>query len=229
MANGPSRCGSVGVSGWGGKGAPFSRFSTPILRYSHTPTHPPGFTLIELLLVVIIMMLAAAMAVPSFIRSYRGAKLRTSARAVVMSHRFARSTAVLKQVQVAVLYDVQKNTIEVVSVADASAARNHDQVYEERARQAEAAAKADPNDGTQPAATPAGGVMQELVRPIAEGVKIASFESDKVEQEKDGIYWVNYYRNGMCDPYSLRLSDEYKKSATITVDPLSGKAKVEYE
>ena len=174
------------------------------------------------------MMLAAAMAVPAFIRSYRGAKLRTSARAVVMSHRYARGTAVLKQVQVAVLYDAQKNTIEIVSVADESAARDHEKVSEERAQQAEALAQAAPGEETKPAA-PAGGVLSEMNRALADGVRIASFESEKVEQEKDGIYWVNYYRNGMCDPYVIELQDEYRKSATVTVDPLSGKAKVEYD
>ena len=195
--------------------------------------HPPfrgrrAFTLIELLLVIVIMMLAAAMAVPSFIRSYRGAKLRTSARAVVMSHRYARGMAVLKQVQVAALFDVKKNTIEIVSVTDESALTHHDKVFEERNKQAEEEVKATSGEEIK-AAAPAGGVVSELVRPLAEGVHIAHFESEKVEQEKDGIYWVNYYRNGMCDPYSMELRDEYYKSATVTVDPLSGKAKVVYE
>jgi type II secretion system protein H len=188
-----------------------------------------GFTLIELLLVIVIMMLAAAMAVPSFVRSYRGAKLRTSARSVVMSHRYARGMAVLKQTDVAILYDAKKNTIEIVSVTDSAAARDHNKVSEERAQQAQAAANAAPGEGAQPAAQTAGGVLSELVRPLADGVSITSFESSKVEQEKDGIYWINYYRNGMCDPYSIELQDEYHKSATVTVDPLSGKAKVVYD
>ena len=199
---------------------------TPSLHSSRSR----AFTLIELLLVIVIMMLAAALAVPSFIRSYRGAKLRTSARAVVMSHRYARGMAVLKQIDVAVLYDAKKNTIEVVSVTDAAAARNHGQVSEARAQQAEEAAKATPAaDGAAPAPQTAGGVLSELLRPLADGVHISNFESDKVEQEKDGIYWVNYYRNGMCDPYSIEIEDEYHKSATVTVDPLSGKAKVDYD
>ena len=188
-----------------------------------------AFTLIELLLVVVIMLLASAIAVPSFVRSYRGAKLRTSARAVVMSHRYARGTAVLKQVEVAVLYDAKKNTIEIVSVTDPAAARDHDQVAEERARAAADLAKVTAAGGAEPPPRPAGAVASELVRRLAEGVSIVNFESEKVEQEKDGLYWVNYYRNGMCDPYSLELRDEYNKAAVVTVDPLSGKAKVEYE
>jgi hypothetical protein len=179
-------------------------------------------------MVIVIMMLAAAMAVPSFIRSFRGAKLRTSSRAVVMSHRYARGMAVLKQVHVAVLFDAKKSTIEIVSVTDDSAVRHHDKVFEEREKQAEVEAGPTAAEEIKPAA-PASGVVQELVRPLADGVKIAHFESEKVEQEKDGIYWVNYYRNGMCDPYSIELRDEYNKSATVIVDPLSGKAKVEYE
>lgn len=175
------------------------------------------------------MLLASAIAVPSFVRSYRGAKLRTSARAVVMSHRYARGTAVLKQVEVAVLYDAKKNTIEIVSVTDPAAARNHDQVAEERARAAADLAKVTAAGGAEPPPRPAGAVASELVRRLAEGVSIVNFESEKVEQEKDGLYWVNYYRNGMCDPYSLELRDEYNKAAVVTVDPLSGKAKVEYD
>ena len=175
------------------------------------------------------MMLSAAIAVPSFVRSYRGAKLRTSARAVVMSHRYARGMAVLKQNDAAILYDAKKNTIEIVTITDSAAARDHEQVSEARAQQAQEAARAATGDGAATAPQTAGGVKSEMTRSLQEGVTITSFESEKVEQEKDGIYWVNYYRNGMCDPYSIELRDEYRKSATVTVDPLSGKAKVEYE
>ena len=218
----------MGNGGWK-KGSRSSSIQHSPFSIPHSPFRGRrAFTLIELILVIVIMMVAAVMAVPSFIRSYRGAKLRTSARSVVMSHRYARGMAVLKQVQVAALFDAKKNTIEIVSVTDDSVVTHHDKVFEERDKRAEEEAKAALGEETKPAA-PAGGVISELVRPLADGVNIAHFESEKVEQEKDGIYWVNYYRNGMCDPYSIELRDEYYKSATVTVDPLSGKAKVAYE
>jgi hypothetical protein len=180
-------------------------------------------------MVVAITLLAAGMAVPMFIRSYKGAKLRTSARAVVMSHRYARGMAVLKQTQVAAIYDKVKNEIEVVSVASSAAHDDRSRFVDQRA-DSTGVESVDREAGNQ-AGGPAvpSGVSSELLRPLAEGVKIAAFESDKVEQERDGIYWVNYYANGMCDPYSVRLEDEQRRTATITVDPLSGKAKVEYE
>ena len=182
-----------------------------------------GFTLLEVLLVVAIILIAAGLAIPSFIRSYRGAKLRTSARAVVMSHRYARAMAVLKQTDVAILYDAKKGSIEIISVGGAK--------QDDRAKFLEArdnltgVAAAD----QQAAPAPAGPVVSELVRLLADGVSIVSFESDQAKQEKDGIYWVRYFKNGMCDKYTLRLKDEFDKSTEITVDPLSGKAKVEYE
>ena len=195
---------------------------------SSTPArHRSGFTLIELLLVVVITLLAAAMAVPSFVRSYRGAKLRTSARSIVMGHRYARGMAVLRQTRVAALFDLAKNEVEIVSVTvTAQAVGDRDHFLDRRADRTGVAAV---DDKAQPEAAAPANVVSELVRPMAEGVKITHFESEKVEQEKDGIYWVNYYPNGMCDPYSVEVEDEYGKSATIEVDPLSGKAKVEYE
>ena len=209
-----------------------------VLRKSSSPQHSNtpalhrfgrsrrGFTLIELLLVVVITLLAAGVAIPSFIRSYRGAKLRTSARAVVMSHRYARGMAVLKQTHVAALYDLAKHEVEVVSVAVTAQSVDDRSRFLDRRADRTGVESVDKNE--EPAAA-AANVMSELVRPMADGVKISSFESEKVEQEKDGIYWVNYYPNGMCDPYAVEIEDEYGKRARIEVDPLSGKAKVDYE
>ena len=46
-----------------------------------------GFTLLEILLVVVIVGVAAAVAMPMFARSFRGAKLRNSVRLVLTVHR----------------------------------------------------------------------------------------------------------------------------------------------
>lgn len=195
------------------------------------PSRRSAFTLIELLLVVVISLLAAALAVPSFVRSFRGAKLRTSARTVVMGHRYARGMAVLRQVPVAVLYDAEKGEMEIVSVP-AAARVNRDAFLDDRAARVgvdavdHAPAEEDAEGNPAP---PAGGVATEMVRRLAEGVRIASFDSDRVEREVNGVYWVNYYPNGMCDPYTIRLRDAYGQGAEVSIDPLSGKAEVDYE
>jgi prepilin-type N-terminal cleavage/methylation domain-containing protein len=184
-----------------------------------------AFTLIELMLVVVITLLASALAIPSFVRSMRGAKLRASTRSVLMCHRYARSMAVLQQTPVAALFDTAKAEIEIVSVK--SATDDREKFLDDRGNRT--GVEAVDNPGTEPAeAEPAkAGVESELIRPLEGGVRISSFESEKVEQERDGIYWVNYYPNGMCDPYTVTIEDEYHKSVQIKVDPLSGKAEVE--
>lgn len=183
-----------------------------------------GFTLMELLLVVVIMLLAAGLAIPSFVRSYRGAKLRTSARAIVMSHRYARAMAVLKQAQVATLFDKTRSQIEIVTTGGAGQ-DDRDKFLDGRAERT----GVESIDEKAEAGAPPGPVSSELVRPLADGVHIVSFESEGRVHEYKNVYWVNYYANGMCDPYTIGVEDEYHKSATIEVDPLSGKAKVEYD
>lgn len=167
-----------------------------------------GFTLIELVLVVLIVGLTAAFAIPSFVRSYQGAKLRTSARSVVMAHRFARSVAVLQQKYVAVYYYSEKNKIEVVSMAPESGGTGN--------------LEPSSNYGAESYQ-----VTVELERYLEQGVRILEFEIDKDGQIEKEAYWANYYPNGMSDSYGIRLADNLDKTLFIKVDSLSGKAKVE--
>lgn len=165
-------------------------------------------------------MIASALAVPSFIRSFRGAKLRSAARAVVMSHRYARAMAVLKQTDAAILFDGKIGEIEVVSVKNSAEAERNKFLDNRSGAAAGGSAGADAGSAS---------VVSEVRRRIPEGVQIERVESRTVKQEKDGLYWVRYYSNGMCDDYSVRLSDENQKRAIVRVDPISGKVAVEYE
>lgn len=184
----------------------------------------PGFTLLEVLLVVVILLVTSALAVPSFIRSFRGAKLRAAARAVVMSHRYARAMAVLKQTDAAILYDSKKGSIEIVTVKSSDeAARN--KFLDNRAGTGETPSGHARTEQRETADT----IVSELTRVVPEGVRIERLESSHVQREKDGLYWVMYYANGMCDDYTLHLIDEHQKRALIKVDPISGKASVTYE
>ena len=53
-------------------------------------------------------------------------------------------------------------------------------------------------------------------------------ESGKDAQQHEGIFWINFYPSGMCDDFSITLADDQNKTVTVSVDPLSAKAKVEY-
>ncbi|MBU1694783.1 MAG: prepilin-type N-terminal cleavage/methylation domain-containing protein [Verrucomicrobia bacterium] len=171
-----------------------------------------GFTLIELLLVVVIILLASFVAMPSFVRSLRGARLRASLRTVIMVHRYARSLSVLQQKHAAVLFDTEMQTLEVVVVTLRGGLDQTSGFLEDRAQAGE---------GFQADAEP------DLVRHLEEGVRILDVRIEKGGQENEGIYLVRYYPNGMCDAYSLRLADEKNKRVEIAVEPFSGQVKVE--
>jgi prepilin-type N-terminal cleavage/methylation domain-containing protein len=187
-----------------------------------------GFTLVEILLVVVILAVAAGIAVPSFSRSFRGAKLRNSVRMVLMAHRSAQSKAVLGQRYVAILFDAVKQTVEVVD-------------------QGQLGAKKDAFFGTLGSGAPAGGTMgavagggdpepsadagggtssgpsSVLVRQLEEGVRILEFRGGN---EIDELHFVAYYPNGSCQPYEVRLGDDGERATRIEVDGVTGRAKV---
>ena len=110
----------------------------------------------------------------------------------------------------ALLFDTEKSRVELVSVADSRNAQARNRFLDER--------------GAGLAGDEAGAtaVESEMVRSLGDQVNITSFSSDRAEQEVDGIYWINYHPNGMCDDFKLELRDEKNKGVAISVDPYSG-------
>lgn len=181
-----------------------------------------GFTLIELLLVVLIAGLAVGLAVPRFVESYKGARLRNSVRTVVRLHRFARSEAVLNQQENALLFDLPRRTITLISIPEEREASGFLDEEKDESIFDEPAEEAQDEEAEE--------IEQRIERSLEEDVAISDFECEIEEQEIDGIHWVAYFPNGMCDPYSLRLVDpDGEHSALIEIDSVSGKVEVQYE
>jgi len=178
--------------------------------------------MIELLLVVLIAGLVVGLAVPRFVESYKGARLRNSVRTVVRLHRFARSESVLNQQESALLFDLPKRTITLISIPKQEEVSGFlDQEQEESIFD-------DTPEETEEVAAQA--IEQRIERSLEEDVSIEDFECEIEEQEIEGIHWVGYFPNGMCDPYSLRLVDpDGEHSALIEIDSVSGKVEVEYD
>jgi type II secretion system protein H len=72
-----------------------------------------GFTLIELFLVIAIIGISTAIVLPSFVQSMKGNRLRVATRTVVKAGRYARSIAVLKQVPITIVFDLDSGTVSV--------------------------------------------------------------------------------------------------------------------
>ena len=171
-----------------------------------------AFTLIEVLLVVVIIMIITAVAIPSFARSFRGAKLRTAGRSLVMASRYARSVAVLQQVQTSLLFDSALGSYEIVSIStgNESAKFLNDSTGEQE---------------EQPAT-----VASILKRTLPEGVQFTGVRGTGEHEvpEIEGIFYVSYYPNGLCDAYEVGLVDDREKQMLMEVDPLSGKSTVTF-
>ncbi|MCS6772407.1 MAG: prepilin-type N-terminal cleavage/methylation domain-containing protein [Kiritimatiellae bacterium] len=207
--------------GSSGRGA--ERAADRSLRRSKQGSVPAGgraaFTLIELLLVVAIALIAAGIAVPLFARSFQGSQLRTAARHIVMSAKYARSMSVLRQQYMAILFDKASGQIEVVSFADRRALAARDNFVNTPV------AGEDGKDGKSEVA-PA--IRSELRKSLPADISIASFTTRTGARSLQDIYWVNYFPNGMAEGFEIELVDKLGKRARLRVDGLSGDAKVEF-
>lgn len=179
-----------------------------------------GFTLIEILIVVVIAAMAAGIALPGFVRTMRGSQLRTASRTVLMAHKYARSTSVLKQVPMAILLDSVASEVEIVSLSPAAGAEARSRFLDSRAEDQGPGAGED-------AEAPA--VETELVRTLGREVKIEEFRSERGGQEYEGVYWINYHPNGMSDGFELVLTDKNNRSVKIASDPISGKVEATFD
>ena len=190
----------------------------------------------ELLLVVTIFVLISGMAVPMFVSSFAGAKLRTSVRSVVMAHRYARNMAVLRQQPVAVVVSKERNSLEVVfltgreseSLSELTAAIADDN--EDGVPDSMSAAPVD----TGKAATNADGQVEDkattdMLRVLEPGVAIDSFETQRPASDDPNVPTaVLYYPSGLCDGFTMRLVDDHGRVAELTADQLTGQLDVQY-
>lgn len=181
-----------------------------------------GFTLLEILLVVVIIGIASAVAVPSFARSFRGAKLRASTRIVLGMHRNAQNKAVLGQRYMALLFDQRKGTLEMVDQGEPE--RKTDAFF--GAMDDSGGGMGDAMSGGEPpadAAEAAPAMSSLTVRKLEDGIRIVAFRGGR---EIDELHYVSYYPNGMCEAFEIQIGDEENRTARIRVDAVTGKAKV---
>ena len=194
-----------------------------------------GFTLIEILMVVAIFVLIAGIAAPMFAGSYAGAKLRSAARAVVMTHRYARNMAIMRQRPVAVLVNERRATLEVVLLTGRESEELTELAIPPDENGATFASANATNDADAAAATTNADAVAEdkatsdMLKELPEGISIDSFECQRPGSDAaDAPRVVCYYPSGLSDGFTLRVADARGRSVEITADPLTGEISTEF-
>jgi prepilin-type N-terminal cleavage/methylation domain-containing protein len=182
-----------------------------------------GFTLIEILIVVVIAALAATIALPGFVRTMQGSQLRTATRTVLMAHKYARSTSVLRQVPMAILLDSANNELEIVTMESGASSDARRGFLDERQAVASGLASA---GGMPDEEKPK--ISSELLRKFGRDVKIEAFRSERGGQKIEDVYFINYHPNGMSDGFELVLSDGSNRRVDIVSDAISGKVEAKF-
>lgn len=187
----------------------------------------PGFTLIELLMVVVLALLSLSLAIPAFSIASRTNRLRTGARTLVAAHRYARGMAVLRQADMVLLLDERAGRVQVVRV-DSSTLSTDTQtggVSESNVEAHREAAFYLSQDANSLRSAPTNAVTAELDRYLPEGIRFSRIEADPLQRHKT-TWWVDYWANGMCDPFEVEVSDDRGRCAVIRVDGFTGRAQI---
>ena len=182
-----------------------------------------GFSLIELILVMAVIAIASVVVVPQFFRSMRGNRLRSAARSVIVSGRYARSMALLKQQVMVMEFDIPGST---VTVRPARVNTNTPALTEDddnEARMALTAPETGPAVLTDDVNAEVEGTGNVELKRVLDRVNIVSIEVDGAEMfEEDAVVAVQYSNNGRCTPYAVLIKDEFDAAIRIEVDQLAG-------
>ncbi|MFC1497387.1 Tfp pilus assembly protein FimT/FimU [Verrucomicrobiota bacterium] len=175
-----------------------------------------GFTLIELMLVLMILGFVAAVTVPMLSGSIGKNRLRTASGTVVTAGRYARSMAVLRQQDVALIFDIDSGTVSVVSASIPGQSSESDTLSEPGEESVEHPDVED-NSGNE------GEALKDNLDFLCrlEGIKIEYVEMEDKDNFTEGTCSVVYSCNGRCTPYGFKLVDEKGFSITIAIDALS--------
>ena len=172
---------------------------------------PSGFTLLELLVVLVIISIAAAFVGPRMAGSMSTLTLKTAAKKVAASLRYARSQATSESRTYFVLFDPDKGRLTIKS---GQVATKEDKEKE--------AAEVEQDTGTSEEMADDNPVKERFkVYALPEGVRFDKVVSDKNEAASD-VFQIVFFPNGGSSGGEVLLENDRGRRYNISVDFVSG-------
>ncbi len=222
-------------------------------RVSRTPRRlvsRAAFTLLELLLVIVILGIVTAVVVPQFGAAMTGGQLRVAARAVVQASRYARTMALLHQLETDLVLDLQQGRVRVVAAPVSGEHRSVGADMDNAGLLAAGLLGETAASGETPTVAPAAdtlagmGVVVTTNRAtlaaqslsdeiqsefVCEGNTFAFLgyteDSAAVSPQEEGQVRIRFRSNGTCRPFRVRVQTSEADWLDIAID-ITGAAQV---
>ena len=157
-----------------------------------------GFTLFELLVVILIISLVSALVMPRMAASLPGVQLKSTARAVAASLRYARSRAVYESTPYIAIFDNTQNFVAVEPIEtpiDAAESKGIRKILN----------------------------MSELekVYEFDEGIEFEVLNDNAADEDPD-VFAIFFFPRGDSSGANIVLKNLRRKQYTITVDRITG-------
>lgn len=177
-----------------------------------------GFTLIELMIVLVIMGFVLAFAGPRVAKSLLGLTLKTTAKKIAGTLRYAKSQAVNTGHQYNVILDVERNRVIVVRL---SHPKSLDIMTQDNTTVEE-----DSLDEDETNLSVIGEMTQQIkIYPLPDEItfsKITIADEDPDDEEGDEIYQMAFFPNGTAQGAEIILADSKERTYRIGVHFLTG-------
>lgn len=183
-----------------------------------------GFTLVEVILVLVVLVIISGISLPYFSGSFRGSKLRSSARTIDRMARYTRSMAIMREetLTIALNHETMELFMGGVLMAPTNSADGElDQDVLKRLGYV---------DDDEEEESETGGIEKEMYRFLPDGLTVRDFEKNWTDEdhEYEALYRIRFYPNGQCEWFALKLEDNRGMGVKLEIDPISGKIRSEF-
>lgn len=181
-----------------------------------------GFTLIEVILVAVVITIISGIAFPYFAGSYKGNKLRLSARTISRMARYARSMSIMREEPLTLVLNHETMEVylgEYLKQTDTADGELDQDVLKRLGFT---------DDGGGSSET--GGIEKEVHKFLPDGLFVKLFDKDRTEEDNQypNLYMIRFFPNGQCDWFEMELEDNRGIGIHLENDPISGKIMSEF-